>query len=64
MQICKVCGAQENNGNISLDFDRKRRVEVSNKDMHYTKCCQHAIARGGIECLNRNAQLLDIPFLR
>lgn len=63
MQVCKICGAQENNGNISLDFDRKRHVEVSNKDMHYTKCCQYAIAKGKAGCLNQSGKVLDLSWL-
>lgn len=63
MQVCGICGAQEDGGNISLDYDRKRGVP-SNKDVHYTKCCQHAIAKGKQGCLNRDGKVLDLPYLR
>lgn len=64
MQVCSICGAQEDNGNISLEYDRKRDISVSNRDHHYTKLCQHVIARGKQGCLNRQGKVLDIPFLR
>ena len=64
MQVCGICGAQEDNGNISVDSDRERGINISDKDLFYTKCCQHAIARGRQGCLNRQGKFLDLPFLR
>jgi len=51
MQVCDICGAEETNGNISLSADRNRHIPVSNKDLHYTRCCQIAISRGRKGCL-------------
>lgn len=64
MQICKLCGAQEDNGNISLERDRERGIPVSDKDVFYTRCCRHAIARGKSGCLNKKGKVLDLPYLR
>lgn len=64
MQVCSICKAQEDNGNISLEFDRKRDIPVSNKDLQYTKCCQWAIAKGKVGCLNKKGQVVDLPCLR
>lgn len=63
MSICGICGAEEENGNISLEFDRKRDISVSNKDLHYTKCCQWAIAKGRVGCLNKKGQVVDLSLI-
>jgi len=63
MQVCDICGAQETNGNISLSADRNRHISVSNKDLHYTRCCQIAISRGRKGCLNRLGKVIDLSTL-
>ncbi len=57
MQVCDICGAQETNGNISLSADRNRHISVSNRDLHYTRCCQIAISRGRKGCLKPRPKL-------
>ena len=64
MQVCNICGAQEDGGNISLEADRDRHIPVSNKDLFYTRCCQYAIAKGKKGCLNQDGKVLDLPYLR
>ena len=64
MQVCEICGVEKDkDGLVSVAFDRERR-QPSNKDLVYTKICQHAIARGRKGCINSSGEVLDIPFLR
>jgi hypothetical protein len=64
MQVCGICGAWEENGNISLDRDRAIGRNISDRDVFFTQCCQRAIAAGKKGCLNKKGKALDLPYLQ
>ena len=61
-KVCGICGAEELNGNISIKPDRDRNILISDKNLHYTHCCNYAISHGRKGCLNMSAELVEVPL--
>ena len=60
MQVCPICTAQvDDDGCLTVEYDRKRGFKASNRDLHYTRSCQYGIARGKTGCLNLEGKVLE-----